>query len=52
MTSSMKKKDIEKVAEQVEISVKNDIIKQEHNLPSARNKNLLFSGGMGKLPEK
>ena len=31
-----------KLAEQVEISVKNDIIKQEHNLPSARNKNLLF----------
>ena len=31
-----------KLAEQVEISVKNDIIKQVHNLPSARNKNLLF----------
>lgn len=31
-----------KLAEQVEISVKSDIIKQEHNLPQARNKNLLF----------
>ncbi|MCL4497759.1 MAG: site-specific integrase [Deltaproteobacteria bacterium] len=31
-----------KLAEQVEISVKNDIIKEEHLLPTDRNKNLLF----------
>ena len=31
-----------KLAEQIEISVKNDIIKKEHNLPTNRNKNLLF----------
>jgi integrase len=31
-----------KLAEQIEISVKNDIIKREHSLPTNKNKNLLF----------
>ncbi|MCL4322467.1 MAG: hypothetical protein M0016_01240 [Deltaproteobacteria bacterium] len=49
MTSSTRGKDTgkcrttdKKLAEQIEISVKNDIIKRENGLPSDKNKRLLF----------